>query len=85
MGLSHPAWDVRRRAAELLGALGGDDAREALDARAQIEEDDLVRDALKAALTAMVGEEDRQAAAAKTQDEVLHRLPALGVVLGATA
>jgi len=50
VGLSHPAWDVRRRAAELLGGVGGPAAREALAERQEIEEDDLVSEALSAAL-----------------------------------
>jgi hypothetical protein len=53
VGLSHPSWDVRRHAAALVGAFGGDDARAALTARLSIEEDDLVRDALSGALEEM--------------------------------
>jgi HEAT repeat protein len=50
VGLSHPAWDVRRHAAQLLAAHGGSEARTALETRAKAEEDELVREALARAL-----------------------------------
>ena len=55
LGLSHAAWDVRRLAAELLGEVGGADARAALEARYEIEGDDLVRTAIEVALAAVGG------------------------------
>jgi HEAT repeat protein len=50
VGLSHPAWDVRRHAAQLLAAHGGAEARAALEARWETEDDELVRQALSRAL-----------------------------------
>ncbi|MDQ3034989.1 MAG: HEAT repeat domain-containing protein, partial [Myxococcota bacterium] len=55
IGLSHPAWDVRRLAATLLGALGSEEARAKLRERAAIESDDLVRIAIVDALGAVIG------------------------------
>ncbi|RLB56547.1 MAG: hypothetical protein DRJ42_03010 [Deltaproteobacteria bacterium] len=53
VALSHPAWDVRRHAVMLLADLGGEEARAALEARALVEEDDLVGETLEAALGRM--------------------------------
>ncbi|MBW2465624.1 MAG: HEAT repeat domain-containing protein, partial [Deltaproteobacteria bacterium] len=53
VALSHPAWDVRRHAVMLLADLGGEEARAALEARASVEEDDLVGEALETALGGM--------------------------------
>ncbi|UJR78816.1 HEAT repeat domain-containing protein [Sandaracinus amylolyticus] len=50
IGLSHPAWDVRRLAAALLGAIGSEGALTHLHARRAIETDDLVRAAIDDAL-----------------------------------
>ncbi|AKF08566.1 HEAT repeat domain-containing protein [Sandaracinus amylolyticus] len=50
IGLSHPAWDVRRLAAALLGAIGSEGALSHLRARRAIETDDLVRAAIDDAL-----------------------------------
>ncbi len=50
VGLSHHAWDVRRHAALLLAAHGGKDARAALEQRAGVEDDELVKEALDRAL-----------------------------------
>jgi HEAT repeat protein len=50
IGLEHPAWDVRRLAADLLGGLGQAGAARALRARLGAERDELVRDALRKAL-----------------------------------
>lgn len=55
VALSHPAWDVRRLAAELLGDVGGDEARRALEERRDQEPDDLVRLAIGHALGAIGG------------------------------
>jgi HEAT repeat protein len=50
VGLSHAAWDVRRLAASLLGAIGSVEARARLEERAALESDDLVKRAISAAL-----------------------------------
>ena len=51
--LDHPAWDVRRYAADLLGGLGGASALTRLRARLAEEAEPLVRDALQRALLGM--------------------------------
>ncbi len=50
--LDHDSWEVRRLAVELLGNAGGDSARSLLRARLEREKDELVRDAIGAALAA---------------------------------
>ncbi|MBJ71831.1 MAG: hypothetical protein CMN31_10905, partial [Sandaracinus sp.] len=49
-GLAHGSWHVRAAAARLLGELGSGAATAALEARRAVEEDELVREALDAAL-----------------------------------
>lgn len=51
LALEHSAWDVRQLAARLLGQIGGEDERAALEARAEHEEDAGVREALRGALS----------------------------------
>lgn len=58
--LDHPEWDVRRLAAELLGQLGGDRARELVLGRLSLEAHDLVRDELGRALIALETESGRR-------------------------
>jgi HEAT repeat protein len=50
LGLAHPAWDVRRLAASLLGELGSAESRQCLAERKAIETDDLVLGAIDDAL-----------------------------------
>ncbi|MCB9596432.1 MAG: HEAT repeat domain-containing protein [Sandaracinaceae bacterium] len=50
LALEHPAWDVRQLAATLLGDLGTEEARAALERRAEREADRLVRDAIERSL-----------------------------------
>ncbi len=50
--LDHVEWDVRRLAAEVLGALGGDDALNLLRGRLSVEAQELVRDEIVRAITA---------------------------------
>lgn len=50
IGLAHAAWDVRRLAASLIGAIGSAEARARLEERARVETDDLVRSAIADAL-----------------------------------
>ncbi|MGE0784500.1 MAG: HEAT repeat domain-containing protein [Sandaracinaceae bacterium] len=51
LALEHPAWDVRKLAASLLGELGGADVRSALLERAGREQDDGVQAAIELALS----------------------------------
>ncbi len=58
IALDHPSWDVRRLAADLLGALGPAEAVAPLIlARLKQEIDELVREALRMALARLEGEE----------------------------
>lgn len=52
VGLEHAAWHVRVVAARLLGEIGGEAARAALEARLEVEKDDLVSAAIREALDA---------------------------------
>ncbi len=56
LGLEHSAWDVRQLAAQLLGPLGGEGTREALEARLAREGDASVRDAIEEALERLSAE-----------------------------
>lgn len=51
LALEHAAWDVRQLAASLLGEVGGEEGRAALERRRDREADRLVRDAIDRALS----------------------------------
>jgi HEAT repeat protein len=53
--MDHPAWEVRRVAAEVLGAEGSDAATALLRARLECETDATVREAIMLSLAAPFG------------------------------